>query len=187
MAIGDLDGDGAADLAVTNHADLLNSPDTVSVLLNLGAGNFAPRVDHPTGFYPSAVAIADLDSDGRSDLAVVCMKGVAVLLNQGGAQFAPAGYPGDEQGTAIAIADLDGDGRPDLAVPSAASGMVNLFFNLGGGTFASAIDYPFALGPNLNATAVAAGDLDGDGAIDLAVAGRADFSYTVGVLRNRCW
>ena len=65
MAIGDLDGDGHADLAVANQ-----NSDDVSVLLNLGQGTFAPAVAYPAGNWPYSVAIGDLDGDGHADLAV---------------------------------------------------------------------------------------------------------------------
>ena len=42
----------------------------VSVLLNNGDGTFAARVDYPTGTAPASVAAADLNGDGKPDLAV---------------------------------------------------------------------------------------------------------------------
>jgi hypothetical protein len=55
----------------------------VSVLLNNGNGTFAPKVDYATGRGPSSVAAADLNTDGRPDLAVVnnTTNSVSVLLN----------------------------------------------------------------------------------------------------------
>jgi hypothetical protein len=53
VAVGDLNGDGRLDLAVANY-----SGDTVSVLLASGPpGNFAPKVDYPTGGNPASVAL----------------------------------------------------------------------------------------------------------------------------------
>ncbi|MCH7702528.1 MAG: VCBS repeat-containing protein [Planctomycetes bacterium] len=66
VAIGDLDGDGDADLVVANSSD-----DNVSVLLNNGDGTFAAHVLYGVGNGPSSVAIGDLDGDGDADLAVV--------------------------------------------------------------------------------------------------------------------
>ncbi len=56
VAIGDLDGDQVADLAVAN----LNSDD-VSVLLGVGDGTFAAAVHYPAGDGPYFVAIGALD------------------------------------------------------------------------------------------------------------------------------
>ncbi len=70
-AIGDLDGDGKADLAVTNF-----SSDNVSVFRNtstsgsITTSSFAAKIDFTTGDGPSSVAIGDLDGDGKPDLVV---------------------------------------------------------------------------------------------------------------------
>jgi hypothetical protein len=55
----------------------------VSVLLNNGHGTFAPKVDHPTGASPRSVAAADMNGDGKADLAVTefMSNTVRVLFN----------------------------------------------------------------------------------------------------------
>src|SRR5215831_9528850 len=65
VAIGDLNGDGRPDLAVTNF-----SSNTVSVLLGTGGGSVGPPTAYPTGVGPKCVAIGDLDRDGKPDLVV---------------------------------------------------------------------------------------------------------------------
>src|SRR6185437_10017557 len=70
VAIGDLDGDGKPDLAVTNNSD-----NTVSVFRNtassgsITAASFAAKVDFTTGTSPYSVEIGDMDGDGKPDLA----------------------------------------------------------------------------------------------------------------------
>jgi uncharacterized protein (DUF2141 family) len=112
VAIGDLNGDGKLDLAVTNIGVLdplgeFTSPGTVSVLLGNVNGN------------PDAVAMGDLNGDGRLDLAVANAGSntVSVLLGNGAGGFqAQTQYATGTNPDSVAIGDLNGDGRLDLAV-----------------------------------------------------------------------
>jgi len=93
IAIADVNGDGYPDLAVVNgcrNNRNVCTTGTVSVLLGNGDGTFQAPVAHLTGgVYAQLVTIADLDGDGRLDLAVanqcgttICVTGtVGVLLN----------------------------------------------------------------------------------------------------------
>jgi VCBS repeat-containing protein len=78
VALGDLDGDGKLDLAVTN----INS-NTVSARLGNGDGTFAAPTFLATGTSPTIVRMADLNGDGALDLAVANLNdwNVSVLLN----------------------------------------------------------------------------------------------------------
>jgi hypothetical protein len=84
VAVGDLDGDGRADLAST--ATSYDFPSTVSVYLNRGHGRFGPPRSYEVGANDtngSGLAIHDLNGDGRPDLAVTNADHgfVAVLMN----------------------------------------------------------------------------------------------------------
>ena len=176
VSIGDLDGDGRADLAVAN-----NDSSTVSLLRNLGNGTFAAKVDYATGANPRSVAISDNDGDGRPDLVVANYNSrtVSVLRNNGNGTFAAkVDYATGSGSTSVVSGDLDGDGRPDLAVANANSNTVSVLRNLGSGTFAPRVDYTTGSQP----TSVAIGDLDGDGKPDLVV-GNSNGS-TMSVFKN---
>ncbi len=77
-------GDGKPDLVTAN----VNSSN-LSVLINSGSGTFAPAVNYAVGTSPLRIAIADLNGDGKLDLAVVNAYDVAVRLNNGDGTFAP--------------------------------------------------------------------------------------------------
>src|SRR6266511_5266172 len=63
-------------------------PNTVSVLLNGGDGSFRAKRDYATGPHPRSVAIADLNGDGKPDLAIAHEgSAVSVLLNSGDGSF----------------------------------------------------------------------------------------------------
>ncbi|MEZ2232538.1 DUF4347 domain-containing protein, partial [Microcoleus sp.] len=71
VSMGDINGDGKPDLAVTNY----DSNTLVSILLNTTATNattpsFATKVDFTTGVGPNSVSMGDINGDGKPDLAV---------------------------------------------------------------------------------------------------------------------
>ena len=79
VSVGDFNGDGKTDLAVTN-----GSSQTVSILLrNTANTGFDSKVDFATGIGPSSVSVGDFNGDGKTDLAVANggNNTVSVLLN----------------------------------------------------------------------------------------------------------
>jgi hypothetical protein len=194
VALGDFNGDGLPDLAVT---DTISA--SVSVLLNTTVPGVPtitpdfPQTGAPAGTNPQAMAIGDLNGDGKPDLAVVSDSTVlSVLLNAtmpGAATPSFVAKKDFDTGfgpRSVAIGDLNGDGKPDLAVATTGlfgSGGVSVLLNAtmpGGITpdFAAAQDFTTGRG----AISVAIGDLNGDGRPDLAIANL--LSNSVSVLLN---
>jgi hypothetical protein len=166
-AIGDLNGDGRPDLVVTNYGSQTLPSTTVSVLLGNGNGTFGAKTDFGTGINPNSVAIADLNADGRRDLAVTNggANTVSVLLGNGDGTFgAKADFGTGIYPASVAIADLNADGRPDLAVASAQSNAVSVLLGKGDG-----IPGPGPTSaPGAAPVSVAIADLNADGRPDLA-------------------
>jgi hypothetical protein len=171
VAIGDLDGDGQADLATAN-----SYAGTVSVLLNSGSG-FQARADYATGDWAPSVTIGDLNADGRPDLVAGHFdKKVTVFLNAGGGRFGEAReHATGRNPTAVAIGDLNGDGAPDLATANYQSNTVSVLANWGEGDGSFVARRDFRTGDDPQAVAI--GDLNGDSKPDLATVGE----YTDGV------
>jgi VCBS repeat protein/FG-GAP repeat protein len=185
VAIGDLNGDGKPDLAVAN-SNLGRLPGTVSVLLGHGDGTFQPQAAYASGGLGlSALAVGDLNGDGKLDLAVANTNSndVSVLTGKGDGTFGPpVSYPTGSFPSSLAIADLNGDHVADLVVANFGSGAVgpDVFLGKGDGTFQLRTTYATDLG---GANSVAIGDLNGDGKPDLAVA--TDSTNAVSVLLGK--
>src|SRR3954447_17846297 len=62
-----------------------------------------------------ALAVGDFNGDGRPDLVVGTVSGLAVMLNSGHTTFGPAVATGIAQPAPVAIADFNRDGKLDLA------------------------------------------------------------------------
>ena len=173
VAIGDLNGDGKPDLVTANSNEYPEYTGSVSVLLGNGDGTFGPQSDYADG--ARSVAIGDLNGDGKPDLVIAgnhASSKLAVLLGNGDGTFAAATdydmHPG-----AVSLADVNGDGHLDaIAVISNA---VSVLLGNGDGSLGSRFDY----GAGAGAYAVAVGDLNRDGKLDLATANASSRSVTV--------
>jgi hypothetical protein len=114
-AVADFNGDGKADLAVTDEFDY-----KMVILLGNGDGTFMPGPLNPaTGALPSAAAVGDFNGDGIPDLAVTNAidDTVSILLGKGDGTFTTeATLATDMEPGSMAVGDFNGDGIDDLAV-----------------------------------------------------------------------
>jgi hypothetical protein len=169
-ALADLDGDGDLDVVVSN-----DKPDKKLIYLNDGKGRF-----HVSGTFGDPewstryVTVADLNGDKRPDLIVANRSSNPanprpsfVCLNDGKGGFPSCAPLATQSATIILAADLDGDGKIDLFVPHRDGGQNLIFWNDGTGKFSAP---PAAVGPaKSQIRAAAAGDINGDGTIDLVL------------------
>ena len=137
MAVADLNGDGKPDIVVgapPDYDSFVQENGNIVVALGKGDGTFAPTLlPTPNLIGPVAIAIADLNGDGKNDLVfLTCAETgytpneVVVMLGNGDGTFGPeAVFPVTVAGPlsaydsyfgpgAIAVGDMNGDGIPDI-------------------------------------------------------------------------
>jgi Big-like domain-containing protein/Calx-beta domain-containing protein/VCBS repeat protein len=139
----------------------------------VSAQSFATATDYAVGDNPNSGVAADLNGDGKPDLAIgnVLNKNVSVLLNNGNGTFAGAvNYTVDFNPEAVAATDVNGDGKLDLAVGNflggaTSTGTFSILIGNGDGTFQAAVTKPVG-----SPFSIAATDLNADGKQDLIAA-----------------
>ena len=101
------------------------------------AVSFASPVSYLTGANAHGITSADLNGDGKPDLAVAnsATSTVSVLLGRGDGTFvSPVNYGVGKTPKSVAAADLNGDGRIDLVTADQDSATVSVLMNLGNGS-----------------------------------------------------
>jgi hypothetical protein len=213
LAVADVNKDGKLDIVVTNFcgssggscSDGTFPEGSVSVLLGTGDGTFEPAVWYDSGWEgASAVAVADVNGDGKPDLLVGncgpdgCDPSapgvVGVLLGNGNGTFQPPmTYPTASGVTSIKAADVNLDGKLDLVVATWGAGLgsidgaVGVLLGNGDGTFQATVT---ADSGEAYAGSLAVADVNGDGKPDAIVTNDCrsgclvNTGSTVGVLLN---
>jgi Bacterial Ig-like domain (group 3)/FG-GAP-like repeat len=130
------------------------------------------------------LASGDFNKDGKPDLAIFQYDGTLnVLLNDGAGGFLPpvaygaATAVADNYGIAsLQVADVNNDGYPDILALDTNNNQFLVFLNQGNGTFAA----PVAVASPANGSvgAMAAGDVNHDGNVDVVVVSYSAISST---------
>lgn len=162
IALGHLDDDGQLDVVSVSH-----EAGHAAVLRGMGGRDLSSPALHDTGASPSRISIGDLDLDGNQDLVISNSGANSITLLYGVAGgFEPGTFlsNGEPFGSLYdtEIVDLDGNGLPDILLADRTAGLflarareVRVF-------------EPEPVDLEIRASSVAAGDLDGDGLVDVA-------------------
>jgi hypothetical protein len=201
-----------ADIRATGQLDLVvacNGINSIALHRNFGGGSFGAGVFTSVGGTgPHQVLINDVNGDGHCDVVTVnqLSNNISILLGDGTGNFNPAfrsPYTVGNAPTSAAIGDLNSDGLPDIVVSNFASDDVSVMLQgpalslVAGGFGVQNIPLggTITCAPAIQATqqsvtlsrieprAIALGDMNNDGALDIVVA--CGFTSTVTILHGK--
>jgi hypothetical protein len=152
----------------------------VHILLAQPEGGFGEPTFFGAGQTPDAVVLADLDADGALDLAVANRSSHDVTVRYGNddGTFGPADIfrvgisPID-----IVAVDVNDDEVLDLVTVNSGTSDVAILVGMGEGT--RTFSDPRLLRVGSNPTAIAVGDVDGNGLLDMATSNSGSADVTL--------
>lgn len=179
--LGDVTGDGKADAifcvngSSSSNAELVVEPGD-------GTGNFGTASSYSLhGKSCGFIRVADLANNGRGDVVVTDDSYVEVFMQASNGTLSANSPLSTENGAVdITIADFNKDGYPDIAVVDTCNSncpggeseiLTGIYWGSNSGPTGSEFIEPATslLGSTASGTALAAGDLDGDGLPDLVL------------------
>ncbi|ADR23423.1 hypothetical protein MATR_27270 [Marivirga tractuosa] len=180
IAFANVDGANGPDVLISGLEPGFPQVFSTKLYLNDGSGNFGTPTSL-TGLNNGSIAFADIQEDNNNDLDVVItganpneslFHATILYTNNGDGTYTEvAGTPFEDViNSSIAFADMDGENGPDLIISgenSSGTAVTILYINDGNGSF-SASGQTF---DGVKNGAIAVGDTDGDGSLDLLITG----------------
>lgn len=180
IVVADFNGDSREDIATANR-----DSGSVTVFLNQGNAIFTAGVHVPVAGAPVGIAAADLDGDGDIDLVTANELGsnVTILENTGGSFSIQSSHLMGSGTFGLFLADMNGDNRPDIVTANRDANSVSIRLNNGDFNFSA----PEHLAAGRLPQDIVAGDIDGDGKLDLVTVNLGDSTSTVLLRRETGW
>jgi len=189
ISVGDINTDGFPDIVTANCED-----DTVTVYLNEGSGNFQAGVSHWSGYFTIGIDALDLNGDGKADIVCSNRDGsdLTVLMGNGDGTLQPVNF-GYSAGGLVAyrplLHDFNADGNVDALLVNTIADLsfgLSLIPGVGGGAFASAIDYfsPHFPEGSAHGESLAIADFNSDGRPDIVLGNSSQPGSGVTVFLN---
>lgn len=179
--VGGISGNGSLGVNLVNPGGIHDAAGN-PLAGSSGALAFQPQATVGTGAQPGSVQLADVNSDGVTDLIVGNTAGnsVGVMLGSVGGSFGALTTYAASAPDSMVVIDVNGDGRPDV-VTVGSDHTVSFLRGNGDGTFAAASTLYAGFAVN----SVAAADFNGDGRVDLVFGrGAVQGQSAVSVLLN---
>lgn len=168
LDVGDFDGDGDDDLALT-----INGLQGLSLLMSNGDGTFAAPLNYSLGARPNGVHVVDLDGDNNLDVVATTSGSnlIHVYRGNGSGLMTPhLQLPVGSNPHGVTSGDFNGDGVPDLASADFSSDNLSVWLGDGNAGFGQRMVVDTGDGPQ----GVTSSDFNGDGRDDLAAVYRGD-------------
>ncbi|MEO1278201.1 MAG: FG-GAP-like repeat-containing protein [Planctomycetota bacterium] len=180
VTISDINADGNADLIVGDQEG--GTQAVLGVRLGNGDGTFDDVTLLNASAFPRALAVGDLNGDGRQDVVLATFASVDVFFGTPGGLSGAVPFATTiiDSSSGVAIEDVDSDGDPDIvfaARPGGGLGRVpGALFNDGMGGF----DGPIFAAESVSVLSLAIGDIDGDGNVDAVGTNSSDTHLWLG-------